>query len=399
MNFQALLRVVRESLCFCTCTAIMHFLTLCRNNLVDGLVTTVWAWDDKIISQIKIGNTSKPLFGNISLEAVGKTFDYVTSELHRKAISKLEVGRQYECPRGYYCLEGKRHICSAGRYGAETQMTNPACSGACAAGWYCPAGSTTPKARKCGRTDLFCPKQSSLPTPVRDGFYTIGGSDFISAGDTIIGGDYDDEKITQRYEERIRFASNKTRTWQVPCEPGYWCKGGIKYKCPAGRYGNESTTSSKECSGPCAAGYFCFPGSTVPTQNECGGTLGKVLPMFGIEDIEMGQETFSGRDITMAHHYDRPTQIAEKLEWSAEHHVLVSLLGNDGVHLGRATDIGINDYIKRVSNEPSAVYCPEGSALPRPVRSGFYSVGGNDSTNTTRLEEKICPKGWFCVGE
>ena len=121
--------------------------------------------------------------------------------------------------------------------------------------------------------------------------------------------------------------------------------------------------------------------------------------MFGIEDMEMGQETFSGRDITMAHHHDRSTHIAEKLEWNAEHHVLVSLLGNDGVHLGRATDIGINDYIKRVSNEPSAVYCPEGSALPKPVRSGFYSVGGDNSTNTTRNGQVICPKGSFCVGE
>ena len=157
--------------------------------------------------------------------------------------------------------------------------------------------------------------------------------------------------------------------------------------------------SSKTCSGACSEGHFCFPGSTVPTQNQCGGTLGKVIPMFGIEDMEMGQETFSGRDITMAHHHDRSTHTAEKLEWNAEHHVLVSLLGNDGMHLGRATDIGINDYIKRVSNEPSAVYCPEGSALPKPVRSGFYSIGGDNSTNKTRNGQVICPKGWFCVGE
>ena len=157
--------------------------------------------------------------------------------------------------------------------------------------------------------------------------------------------------------------------------------------------------------------------------------------MFGIEDMEMGQETFAGRDITMVHHYDRPTHVAQKLEWSAEHHVLVKLLGNDGVHLGRATDIGINDYIRRVSNvsvwcrvvetcgvnryftaltarrrlgraptyaapqEPSAVYCPKESALPKPVRSGFYSIGGDNSTNKTRNAQVICPKGWYCVGE
>ena len=185
---------------------------------------SVWAWDDAIVSQIKIGNTTKPLYANLSLEAVGITFDYSTASVQRGAIAKLELGKQYECPMGYYCVAGRRHVCSAGRYGASTKMIDPKCSGACEAGWYCPAGSTTPRARKCGRPDLFCPKQSSLPTPVKKGYYTIGGTDLIAAGDVIIGGDDDDERIAHRSNERVRFASNETRTWQVPCEPGYWCK-------------------------------------------------------------------------------------------------------------------------------------------------------------------------------
>ena len=39
--------------------------------------------------------------------------------------------------------------------------------------------------------------------------------------------------------------------------------------CPAGRYGNETSLSVSDCSGPCAPGYECPSGSTVDTALIC----------------------------------------------------------------------------------------------------------------------------------
>lgn len=60
----------------------------------------------------------------------------------------------------------------------------------------------------------------------------------------------------------------------IPCEPGHYCVEGIKYQCPAGRFGYAHALSSPQCSGECAAGYMCpsHPGapSTRATMRECG---------------------------------------------------------------------------------------------------------------------------------
>ena len=39
--------------------------------------------------------------------------------------------------------------------------------------------------------------------------------------------------------------------------------------CPAGRYGSSTGETTSACSGTCANGYTCPPGSTSPTQERC----------------------------------------------------------------------------------------------------------------------------------
>jgi hypothetical protein len=51
-----------------------------------------------------------------------------------------------------------------------------------------------------------------LPTPVTQGYYTLG-------------------------------TSSRTKSYQVPCEAGRWCTGGLPYDCNAGFYGDQRAQS------------------------------------------------------------------------------------------------------------------------------------------------------------
>mmetsp|Transcript_19575 Transcript_19575/g.32190 ORF Transcript_19575/g.32190 Transcript_19575/m.32190 type:complete len:581 (-) Transcript_19575:642-2384(-) len=117
-----------------------------------------------------------------------------------------------KCPKGYYCPEGTivgtSHACPAGRYGATVGLKNAKCSGPCKEGHFCKEASTTPTQYICSAADpsptldegvpwgkesgvyygnqhgeygirardkVYCPKGSSAPIPVEDGYYATGG--------------------------------------------------------------------------------------------------------------------------------------------------------------------------------------------------------------------------------
>ncbi len=68
---------------------------------------------------------------------------------------------------------------------------------------------------------------------------------------------------------------NTTCTVELPCEPGYFCTGGIKQPCPPGNeqrnlrrmilltlsllgtFGWRYGLQTAKCDGLCAAGYYC----------------------------------------------------------------------------------------------------------------------------------------------
>jgi len=51
---------------------------------------------------------------------------------------------------------------------------------------------------------------------------------------------------------------------------GHYAIEGIRYRCPAGRWGQEEGMSDSTCSGACSPGFYCPPGSTSPKQVACG---------------------------------------------------------------------------------------------------------------------------------
>ena len=159
------------------------------------------------------------------------------------------------CPLGYFCGAGaaaylapgtsevirlNEYIrpCPGGTFGAELGLSLPGCSGVCAAGYYCPQGSTSPTQVACGSPAHFCPAGSTEPLLVSVGFYSIGNS-------------------------------SSTMTGQSRCEPGNYCVDGDKTPCPAGVFGKEAGLSSSLCSGSCQEGFYCPVGSTSRTASVC----------------------------------------------------------------------------------------------------------------------------------
>lgn len=86
------------------------------------------------------------------------------------------------CTAGYYCQFASssptQYICPPGRYGAPG-MTNAYCKGSCISGYYCPAGSTLPYQNECGADSVYCPHGSGAPLIVSAGYYSVGQNETI----------------------------------------------------------------------------------------------------------------------------------------------------------------------------------------------------------------------------
>jgi hypothetical protein len=150
------------------------------------------------------------------------------------------------CEPGSYCLpDGVRRECPAGRYGSTPGLNTVGCTGACAAGYYCPTGSTSSTQHVCGDSQVFCPIASAWPQAVYPGYYSVS---------------HDEDSLT----------SANTRSAARHCEPGFYCIYGLRHLCLAGFYGDRFGQMTPQCSGACDAGYYCPEGSTSPTQFMCG---------------------------------------------------------------------------------------------------------------------------------
>lgn len=73
---------------------------------------------------------------------------------------------QARCEQGHFCTGGVREACAAGRF--QSGVARTSCSGACSAGFFCPAGSTTDKAEQCAPVasahpeKFYCPYGTAL---------------------------------------------------------------------------------------------------------------------------------------------------------------------------------------------------------------------------------------------
>lgn len=142
----------------------------------------------------------------------------------------------------------------------------------CHAGYWCPLGSQDPEPNKCregyygkgGEGSVTCFAQCLVGRRCPE-----GTGEYLSNGNPIVGLPCSDEDPTkycprgtamtpkdvrEGYFSSPEYRSYGTRWDEALCPQGYYCEGGLRYACPAGRYGDKTGFSSYECSGLCDAG-------------------------------------------------------------------------------------------------------------------------------------------------
>lgn len=156
---------------------------------------------------------------------------------HIASFRLLVVVDALACNPGAYFDGTKCSLCPGGTFGERPGLTQPQCSGKCAGGYFCPPGSTSARQNTCGRSIYFCPPGSASRSIVGDEYYTI-----VSSPSPQVLPD---------------MSTRNAASQQTMCEPGYLCKLGIRYPCPAGFYGEAYGLMTSTCTGACPKGFYC----------------------------------------------------------------------------------------------------------------------------------------------
>lgn len=398
-----------------------------------------------------------------------------------------------DCDIGHYCQDGSKFPCKEGFFGDSLKMTHEECSGSCSAGYYCPKGSSSKEQINCGGSNYYCPSQSAKPVLVSDGYYSIGSNDNSTrTGQEICpighyckkgilyqcpGGSYGSKmglstpscsglceegfycpagSVSSRAFEckgpeyycpagsskkmsvakshhSIDISANGGFTFTTECRPGYYCEGGQAFKCPSGRYGDSSYLWNSSCSGICAQGYYCPPGSVTANQFVCGNNTvfcptgsGSPTPVsegyytfgFGSTDTHPDLdfvETRYGQSIcpvgeycTEGRRFKCPSGRYGDIEgqssascsglcaagyWCGQGSTTPYANQCASATISIVTD-GNGTEVLHYTSEPSAWFCPEGSRSPNPVYEGYYTIGGTNES--TRTAETKCTPGTWC---
>ena len=262
------------------------------------------------------------------------------------------------CAQGYYCPAGSTDKngapaggpCPAGRYGATSGLTTSLCDGECPAGYYCAAGSIFATATKCKAGhygDTAGQKYETCVGACPAGYYCPAGTSVIGSHPTTGGStactdpkfycpEGSGAPVVVPSGAYSVDASGKSveitggRSVRVStCSPGTYCAGGSAKPCPAGKYGSSSGLRTVDCSGDCAEGYYCPQSSKSPLSEECGS--------------------------------------------------VANIAGGEA---------------------PTMFFCPLGSGYPTTVNTGHYTscaVAGASCPETRRTKQLVCEAGMLCV--
>ena len=279
------------------------------------------------------------------------------------------------CEAGYYCSGGVRAPCVAGTYGSTTGLSSGSCSGPCEVGHYCPEGSVSATANKCGGADKYCPEGSGSPLTVQSGHYST--------------------PLT---------AAVDVRSASAECDPGHWCANGVRNVCASGFF-EPNPGATSECTSQCPAGSYCPPGANTPLP--CGSAANY---------CPARSTTASTADPGF---YTTPTSAPEaEREGVAQCEagyfcILGSRTPCPGGTYGSTAQLSSSSCTGRcpagyfcppgtvtsTSNPCGSVdrFCPSGSVSATTATPGFYTIPEVDDA-TTRTGEVECPIGSYCAG-
>ncbi|KAG9482440.1 hypothetical protein GDO78_011238 [Eleutherodactylus coqui] len=307
---------------------------------------------------------------------------------------------QFRCPKGYFCPPGTQfgtqHGCPEGTYGPRrglSSITDCAlcppgrfCKGSgqatptgnCSSGYWCKEGATDehpqdglsgdicPPGHYCPE-GFYCPQGTALDwRPCRPGTYSSELGLENSAGCRVCdGGKY--------------CMSPNSSGVTGDCAEGYYCTAGSQQAEP-----DEERPGS---AGPCPPGHFCPRGSVIPTPCPLGTFSSR---------IKLHSE--AGCLPCVAGHYcDSPGLLLPTGPCTEGFYCISSSISSQ---LFSVSPMG--------GPCPTGHFCPVGSSAPQPCPPGtFNSIERQGAcqpctegffclNNTSSLEGKECPPGFYC---
>jgi hypothetical protein len=180
------------------------------------------------------------------------------------------------CPPGRFSASSAQSSCGpcpSGRFGFQTGLFNASCTGPCAPSHACPAGSVNATVVLCP-AGTFSAGGAGSCTPCPAGVYgALSGLTSAACTAPCRPGSFGsapsqtspvcDGNCTAGYA----CAAGSTSPTTFLCPTGRYSTAGMGscLACPAGTYGDSVGLTSSACSGPCAEGYVCPPGSNSST--------------------------------------------------------------------------------------------------------------------------------------
>jgi hypothetical protein len=221
-------------------------------------------------------------------------------------------------------------------------------------------------------------------------------------------------------QDAWKYNVSLTRSSQMECEPGHFCVGGLRYRCPKGFYGALTRETRPQCQGMCAQGYYCRDASISPYATPCG-SVDKICPTtnstgsFIPIQVSAGYYTLGGSQETLRFEaaicpvgFYCP---GDGRRYLCPAGTYADVEGETSPQCRGFCDrgyfcIGGSPSRQQFKCGSANVYCPIGSAQPVPVHEGFYSIftgpdaGAQqlwDQQNSTASAELPCEPGYYCV--
>ena len=200
------------------------------------------------------------------------------------------------CARGGYCVAGVSQPtdCPAGRFGSETGLLDALCSGECAPGYYCEAGSMSAKSAPCeaGRYSSEAGQGSAASCGA------CGAGNFCFAGSTVPTpcgkGTATADPTSQQCPMCVegKYQSNDGATECLTCGDGFMCPPGSSARIPAscdeGTFLRSGVAfrNQDDCE-TCPVAKWC-PGGRTPPKPCSAGTFANVVGLAQCVDCPAG---------------------------------------------------------------------------------------------------------------